>query len=131
MWWFIAQLITKELDVENLILLCPAVYDKKSFNVKFNDWFTEIIREPNSRKNSHSFDILKSFKWNLLIVIGKKDNVIPKWITEKIYDSSCNSKSREILRLDDADHMLHFFFKDNPNIFKWIFRTFLINNLTN
>ncbi len=34
-----------DLNIKNLILFCPAVYDRKAFEINFDDDFTNIIRK--------------------------------------------------------------------------------------
>jgi len=74
----IAIKLTEIVNVNTLVLFCPAAYTKKAFDVQFDQGFTEVIREKESWKNSDCYQILEKFKGNLLIIIGKEDKLIPK-----------------------------------------------------
>jgi|SRR6185503_5559296 len=101
-------------DVQNLILLCPGVYDRRAYSVAFDSGFTEILREPESWKNSDITEILKSFKGNLLVLIGSEDTVIPKGVIELIDESAKNTKRKEIVTIPSAPHAIQEWMVANP-----------------
>lgn len=106
--------LTEKYPVENLILFCPAVYSKDAFNVNFDSKFTQIIRQKKSWLKSDAFDILKNFKGKVLIVIGDKDDVIPKKLLELLIKSLINAKSKEVMIIPDCPHAIHRWLEKNP-----------------
>ena len=103
---YVAILLTKIYNVENLILIAPAVYTSKVYDVPFGLEFTKIIREPYSWLESDSWEILKNYKGNLLIISAEKDQIIPDEVIKKIYNSAQNTKSRKIIEIKEATHPL-------------------------
>lgn len=77
-------------NVQNLILFYPAIYDRNAYDKPFDQTFTEIIRQPNSYRNTDVLQILELFKGNLLIIIGEKDEVIPKEVITLLDRHSSN-----------------------------------------
>ena len=59
---YVALKLLEEYEVENLYLFCPAVYDKKAYDKFFGDEFTQIIRQPESYKNTDVLKNLQKFK---------------------------------------------------------------------
>lgn len=107
-------------DVKNLILFCPAVYDKRVFEISFNQGFSEIIRKPNSWENSDIFSSLETFSGNLLLFIGKNDTVIPRGVIDLIDAHSSRAARKEIIRLDNCPHAIHSWLDSHPSEKKYI-----------
>lgn len=104
---YLAIKLLKDHPIQNLILFCPAIYDHQVFNIPFNKGFSEIIRKPESWKNSDAMSLLKNFKGNLLIFIGENDRIIPDEVIESIDRSSINTNKKEIIRIPGCPHMIH------------------------
>lgn len=102
----IAIKLANFLNIENIILLAPAIYSSKAYPVSFGPKFSEIIRERYSWRNSDIWGILKDYTGNLLVFAAGKDRVIPNEVIERIYNSATNANSREIITFKDATHPL-------------------------
>ena len=104
---YIAIKLIESLPVKNLILFCPAVYDKNVFSTEFNHNFSSAIRALNSWYNSDAFDILKQYNDKLLIFVGEKDEVIPAELIKRLNDAAQKTSKREIIVLPNCDHAIH------------------------
>lgn len=100
-------------EIESLIMLAPAVYDKAAYSTPFDSGFTEIIRKPDSWKQTDAWDVLKSFKGNLLIFIGDQDQVIPREVVETMYESASQAHRRELVFLPNVPHPLGKYLQEN------------------
>ncbi len=112
---YVAMKLTQFYKIENLILLAPAVYDSSAYSVTFGLKFTEIIRKPYSWKNSDIWEINKKFKGNFLLLVAEKDQIIPREITEKIYSSIINAKTKKMIVVNNANHSLVRWLNNNLN----------------
>ena len=102
----VAIKLTKFLDIENIILLAPAVYTSKAYSVSFGPKFSEIIREQYSWRHSDIWEILKDYTGNLLIFAAEKDQIIPNEVIKRIYNSATNTNTKEIITFKNATHPL-------------------------
>ena len=103
---YTALQLTQLVEIENLIFLAPGVYATEAYDVPFNSGFSEIIRKPDSWKDSDAWEILNSFKGNLLICTAENDQVVPKELTDMLYESATNARHREICMVPNATHPL-------------------------
>lgn len=111
---YIAIKLLEKYQVENLILFVPAVYHTEAFHVPFNQGFSEIIRKPNSWVASDAWQILETFKGNLLVFFAEKDDVIPREIIDRIYASACNAKHRSLNLIHNSPHKVQIFLDEQP-----------------
>jgi len=102
-------------DIKNLILFAPAVYDKEAHDVPFDQGFTEILRKPGSWENSDALTYLEKFTGNLLLFIGKDDEVIPSGVIDLIDSHSPKVARKEIIRFDNCPHALHDWLDNHPS----------------
>ena len=80
-------------NVHTLVLYCPAIYSKEAFEVPFTQEFSEILRTENSWKDTDIIENMKNFTGNVFIIIGQKDEVIPKGVIDlymDYYDTEIN-----------------------------------------
>ena len=109
-------------QIKNMILLVPAMYDSKAYNVPFNEGFTEIIRRPESWDDSDAWQILSKYKGRLFIIAAENDNVIPKGVVNRIYDSAVNAEERELFFAPRASHAVFTDLRsNNPDVFCSVF----------
>lgn len=111
---YIALKMLSLYDIKNLILFAPAIYDKEAFNVSFNQGFTEILRKPESWRSSDVLTHLENFTGNLLLFIGKDDEVIPSGVIDLIDNHSSKAAKKEIIRFDNCPHALHDWLDNHP-----------------
>lgn len=92
--------------VKTLILLCPALYDKKAYNLRFDDGFTEAIREFGSWKHTDILESLENFSGKLLVVIGDNDTVIPSGVIDLIMQHTQRAQKKELYILQGCPHKM-------------------------
>lgn len=110
----VAIKLMERYEIENLVLLAPAVYGAKSYGVPFGPAFTEVIRGPFSWRETDVWKILENYKGNLLIFEAEKDQIIPHEVIKRIYDSAENAKSRKVEIIEDATHSLAKWLDEHP-----------------
>lgn len=89
---YTAVKLVELFQVELLVLIVPAAYDKEANALPFNAGFTECIRRRNSYLNSDAWRILKSYQGKLLVVSAENDQVIPRDVIELYKKSACKAK---------------------------------------
>ena len=97
--------LTEVFAVNNLILLVPAVYTPRAYDLSFSSEFSTTIRTPGSWQNSDAFSITSEFKGNLLVIAAEVDDVIPLEVIERIYASAKNAKSRLLHIVPNSRHL--------------------------
>lgn len=115
----IALEIMRELGgerISNLLLFCPALYTADAFNLPFGNGFTELIRKPNSYLKADAHKVLKTFGGGFLLVQGKMDKIIPQDVTSMYLKSSTNASPSHVMMIDNCDHLVHKFLKENPPV---------------
>ena len=91
-------------QINNMILLVPAMYDSKAYKVPFNKGFTEIIRQPESWRDSDAWQILSEYKGRLFIIAAENDDVIPLGVINRIYDSAVKAEERILFVAPQSSH---------------------------
>lgn len=90
--------------IDRLILVVPAMYAAEAYAVPFNRGFTEIIRRPNSWKQSDAWHLLAGYTGELLVIAGENDAVIPPGVIRNIYEAAKLAKRRELYVIPGASH---------------------------
>jgi uncharacterized protein len=104
----------EHFDIKNLILFVPAIYSDESYEIPFGPQFTMAITKPFSWEKSVAWDLLSKFGGNLLVVKAEKDEVIPKELIVKIFNTAINANHKEIHTVNGATHSLTRFLNENP-----------------
>lgn len=89
--------------VKKIVLMVPAAYSSAAHSLLFNRQFTEEIRKDRSWRDSLSFDWLKAFPGETLILASAKDAVIPSGVLEE-YKICVNKKQPRFIQIPDAPH---------------------------
>ena len=97
--------LSETFAVENLILLVPAVYTHRAYDIPFGSAFSAAIRRPGSWRDSDAFRVLSAFKGNLLIIAAESDDVIPREIIEGIYAAANNARARHLHIVPGSRHV--------------------------
>ena len=74
-------------QIKNMIFIVPAMYYSKDYNVHFNKVFTEIIRQPQSWRNSDAWQILVKYKGRLFTLAAERVEVITVEVVIRIYET--------------------------------------------
>ncbi len=102
----IALELLRTTPVQNLILFCPAIYTPEAFNLPFDERFSSAIREPESWKNAEVVKLLQGFTGKMLVMIGEKDEVIPKGVIELINSNATNTTKKEVFVIPNVGHQI-------------------------
>lgn len=114
--------LLEHYHVKNLILLVPAMYAAQADSLPFNEGFAEVIRQPQSWIRSDAWGILAGFTGRLLIVAGENDQIIPRDVINRIYDSAVNAAERRLYIAPDASHYVFTDLRaNNPEEFERVF----------
>lgn len=97
--------LTEIFNVENLILLVPAVYTPQVYDIPFGPEFSAKIRVQDSWKDSDAFDIISNFNGNVIIIAADVDDVIPSKLIEQLYASTMNAKNRILYIVPNSRHL--------------------------
>lgn len=92
--------------IERLALLAPAAYSREAEEVPFGPGFTEVIRQPKSYTSSKVWDILPSYKGQLVTFEAELDAVIPTDIFDLIHANATNASQKEHVVIPGVDHRL-------------------------
>ena len=103
------------LNVENLILFCPAAYAAASFDVPFGSGFTDIIRQPDSFRDATTFQHLESFTGNLLLFVGSHDEIIPPEVIALYDRHSTRCRTKTFVTVPNAPHKLYEWLPQHPD----------------
>jgi hypothetical protein len=97
--------LTERFAVKDLILLVPAVYTPRVYEVPFGPRFSDIIREQESWANSDAFAALAGFSGNIIIIAAEFDEVIPMKLIDQLYGSARNAKTRTLHIVPNSEHL--------------------------
>jgi len=117
---YIALKMLSFFDIKNIILFAPAIYDEQAYDIQFGKGFSEIIRKPESWKNSDVLSLLEDFTGNLLIFVGKDDTVIPSEVIDLLDKHSPRVARKEIIKFEDCPHAIHAWIDSHPQLKKQV-----------
>ena len=97
--------LTERFEVENLILLVPAVYTSRVYDVPFGPRFSTIIREVESWANSDAFKTMAKFAGSITIIAAEFDHVIPIKLIDQLNASARSAKKRTLHTVPNSRHL--------------------------
>lgn len=103
---YTAVKITSLREVGKLVLFVPAMYAAEAYEALFTNQFSEIIRKPNSWISSDAWEILSKFRGELLLIQAEGDDVIPKEVVEKIFESASAVHKKELYVVPESSHQI-------------------------
>jgi hypothetical protein len=104
---YVAASLAKIYPLRNLLLFCPAAYDRIAWNVRFDQGFTNILRRDLSMLVSDVDELLSGFDGASLLVLAGRDEIIPEKVV-RMYRDALGGKPRygEYL-IRDCPHPIH------------------------
>ncbi len=103
----IALELLKSEPLTNLVLFYPGLYASAAFNKRFgNPEFSAVLRQDKSWELADVLIPLRRFEGNLLIVLGENDQVVPREVPELIYSNATSARTRRIIEVPGAPHLL-------------------------
>lgn len=120
----IAIRLVEYFPVKTLVLLVPAIYSRRAFDVHFSEEFSTIIREnanvpgKESWRDSETLEILENFTGKLLVVYGtrerEKGEKFPREVINLIDRHSAHTrKEARLIALPDCPHRLFDWLQEN------------------
>lgn len=110
---YIAIKLLEKYQIENLILIVPAIYHAASFSVPFNQGFSDMIRQHQSWLQSDAWQLLQHYRNNLLLVSAENDEVVPLEIIQKIYYSASHAHKKWHI-VSQSPHKILAFLAQHP-----------------
>lgn len=117
---YVAMKLTQVIDVENLILFCPAAYSTQAWNLKFGHGFTNEIRRPGSYRETDAGELCTAFGGNVLLFFGDAEEVIPPEIVDLYSQSFRSAASFRKVVLPGCPHPIHRWCLDKPALMESI-----------
>ena len=119
---YTAVKLLEHFHIKSLILLVPAMYTSQAYTTSFNRGFSDIIRQPQSWVQSDAWRLLADYTGRLLIVAGENDQIIPRDVINRIYDSAVNAAERKLYIAPQASHFVFTDLRENdPAEFNYVF----------
>jgi pimeloyl-ACP methyl ester carboxylesterase len=109
---YIALKMLEFYAIDTLLLFCPALYDRKAYDVQFDEGFSSLIRVPESWMNTDVLHLLSQFKGKLLIVTGSEDKVIPRKVIDLIFEAATSASLKEIYEIPNCPHQIPLWLND-------------------
>jgi hypothetical protein len=109
---YIATKIIADIEIENLILFCPAAYSTKAWELEFGNGFTEEIRRENSFLETDAKDICSNYRGNVLVIFGSEDPVVPEMVKKIYLEGFRKAKTFKKLILPECPHPVHRWIQD-------------------
>jgi len=119
---YTAVKLTQYFDIQNLILLVPAIYSRRAYSLPFGDDFSKVIREKKSWFDSDAWGILNNFRGNLLLITAENDDVIPKDVVERIFESATISRNKVIHEVQGSPHQILSYLAERPQMFNEVIK---------
>ncbi|MET8183498.1 alpha/beta fold hydrolase [Streptomyces sp. NPDC005336] len=112
----VADLVALLGDRVAAVVLCaPGIYGQSAWNLPFgDDVFTDLIRRPESWRDSAAADIYAAFSGRAVLVVPEEDVVIPPGVTEVLAHALSVQADFVWLRIAGASHQLGSWLADNP-----------------
>ncbi|HET6855758.1 MAG TPA: alpha/beta fold hydrolase [Streptomyces sp.] len=100
--------------VAAVVLCAPGVYGEDAWDVPFGAGFTELIRRPESWRDSRALDTYARFDGRALLVVPEHDAVIPDGVTDLLRAALATRADFCALRLAGAGHQLGAWLAEQP-----------------
>ncbi len=110
--------LTEHFKIDRLVLIVPAAYTRRAYDIPFGEQFTEALRTRNSWRDSDAWEILGRFTGTLLVVAAENDERIPSEVPQQYVDSAKNAKSKQLFVVPGASHRVRETLMVNQKLFK-------------
>lgn len=95
-----------DVAVSGMMLIAPAVYSHKVFDIDFGPAFTAILRTNESWNSALALSLLRRRHAPILLIRPGQDLVIPSAVTDAIIESGMLGGNVEEIVIPDASHAL-------------------------
>ena len=90
-------------SIKGLLLAVPAAYAQEADDKNFGPSFSEVIRKPQSWKDTLEFERLKQYDGNTFLLYGNMDEVVPQDIF-LTYAEVIKSKEGKVVIIENTNH---------------------------
>ena len=104
---FLASLVACEYNFKSIALVVPAAYAPSSMSLIHGTH----IQEMEDFNKSISYQEIKKFKGDLLVIRAELEDLLPEGMAEKYFEVAINANKKEDYLLKEAGHRI----KLNPN----------------
>ncbi|MCW5299933.1 alpha/beta hydrolase [Herbaspirillum lusitanum] len=93
-------------DIDHVVLMVGAIYDRAAFALPFGPAFSAAIRRPASWRDAETLELIRSYRGGLTIIRALDDTVIPYDVADLLMDAAQSARFRRLIDLPGADHRL-------------------------
>lgn len=111
--------------VAAIVLCAPGMYGKDAWDVPFGAGFTELIRRPESWRDSRALETYARFGGRAVLVVPEQDAVIPAAVTGLLRTALATRADFSVHRLTGAGHQLGAWLTDHAQARADIINTLL------
>lgn len=104
---FAAVRVARTIQLNTLILFCPALYPASSMDRPLDSDFVSSLGTGEWFRASPLLSDISSYAGDLLIVGGTEDNVTPPQSFQLLHDAARSARKREIVWLEGCGHAIH------------------------
>lgn len=101
---YVALHIAAHYQPAALILAVPGIYTPAAWATPFGPEFSQIIRQPDSWRDSDAFSLIATYTGKLLLVVAEQDEVIPRAIPELLFEHANRCTHKTMLTLSGSSH---------------------------
>jgi pimeloyl-ACP methyl ester carboxylesterase len=108
-----------------LIFFCPAAYPAAATDVRFTGYLANTpggspqdaaLVRPGYSADSPAFAGIAEFTGDLLVIAGRRDEVVPAEVVEGYLRHARRARSHELIWLADCGHLVHRWLPDRPRL---------------
>jgi pimeloyl-ACP methyl ester carboxylesterase len=93
-------------DIDHVVLMVGAIYDRAAFALPFGPEFSAAIRRPGSWRDAETLELIRSYRGGLTIVRALDDTVIPYDVADLLVEAAQSARFRHLIDLPRVDHRL-------------------------
>jgi len=93
-------------DIDHVVLMVGAIYDRAAFALPFGPGFSSAIRRPDSWRDAETLDLIRRYRGGLTIVRALDDTVIPYDVADLLMEAARSARFRRLIDLPGVDHHL-------------------------
>lgn len=108
----IAVELLAHANIQNLVLICPALYSAEAYEALYDIRSRWLLR--NITQDAPVLKQLDGYKGRLLHIIGEQDTIIPPEVTELFHTRTSQAAYKDFMVVPDAPHALRLYFPDHP-----------------
>jgi pimeloyl-ACP methyl ester carboxylesterase len=93
-------------DIDHVVLMVGAIYDRAAFALPFGPGFSAAIRRPGSWRDAETLELIRGYRGGLTIIRTLDDAVIPFDVADLLVEAAQSARFRRLIDLPGVDHRL-------------------------